>query len=283
MPLTLALTFIVHYPLNTRSHMKAASLIEVLVAAHLSGYVDADNFPERGGIMLIAPPGQLKSTFIKQCYNAYHPSVVTMSDINVETLNKMRPKISQGYIRTLALPAFEKIYERNPQTASNIEGHIKAFVDEGFMLPSFANQNMLAQSEARCLVVGGLVDDCYRRKFDRWDENGFVRRFMWCSFQLKDPQMLIEAIHKWERIEFEDRVPLLPNHKIKMTVTPEESKYMMRILESQNCPATPYALLKKIFAVLKWKFNREDDKKRPMEIIRDFSECLGKRMARMTL
>jgi hypothetical protein len=263
--------------------VKAYSLIEVLIAAHLSAFVDADEFPERGGLMLIAPPGNMKSTFIKSCYRSYMPSAIIMSDVNVETLNKMRDKMAQGYIRTLALPAFEKIYERNPQTAKNIEGHLKALVDEGFNLPSFRDQQMLGQSEARCLVVGGIVQACYARHFSNWEENGFNRRFVWSSFQLADPYVLVAAIHNWQRIEFDHRMPAMPQRRIKMNVTIAESLEVRHMLDQQGCGATPYALIKKILSVLKWRYNRPGDEKKPMQIMRDFSQSLGQKMAKLTL
>jgi len=234
--------------------------------------------------MLIAPPGSMKSTLINACYRPYMPSAIIMSDVNVDTLNRMRIRMTQGYTITLALPAYEKIYERNPQTAKNLEGHIKALVDEGFNLPSFQDQQMLGQSEARCLVVGGMVQTCYARHFSEWEENGFNRRFIWSSFQLKDPHMLTDAIHNWERITIEHRIPPMPqNRRIKMSVSVEESNLLQRMMSQQGCNATPYALLKKILAVLKWRFNRPEDRKKPMEIMTDFSQSLGTRMAKLTL
>jgi hypothetical protein len=263
--------------------VKIVTLLEVLVAAHLTAFVDSDQFPERGGIMFIGPPGNLKTTIIKQALKPYQPAAAIMSDLNVETLGRMKPHMANGHITTLALPAFEKLYERNPQTANNLEGHLKGLVDEGFSNMSFQDQRMLGQIEAHALVVGGLVNTCYQKKFSKWDDEGFARRFIWSSFQLKDPGILTQAIHNWERLEFESRAPIRPQNKIKMTVTKEESKALMDMMRQQHCEATPYALMKKILAALKWKFHRSDEQKRPMQIMKDFAESLGQRSARLEI
>ena len=68
-----------------------------------------------------------------------------------------------------------------------------------------------------------------------------------------------------------------------MTVTKEESKILRHLIGQQHCEATPYALMKKITAVLKWKFHRRDEEKRPMQIMMDFGESLGQKMGKLEL
>lgn len=262
--------------------MKASSLIEVLIAAHLSAAVDAVDFPERGGIMLLSPPGNLKSTLISVALEPYMPQATVLSDINVETLNRMRPQMANRNIRTLALPAFEKIYERNPQTASNVEGHIKALVDEGFSRASFQDQSMLGQVKARCLVIGGLVPVCYERQFHKWQDSGFNRRFIYSSFHLKDPEIIIRAIDAWKRIEFDALQPMAPS-SIKMSLSKEESDLCKMMLRFQYCNATPYALMKKIYAVLKWKFQVRKEASRAKNIMMDFATSLTSKTTELTL
>lgn len=263
--------------------MKLFSLVEVLTAAHLTAYVTSEAFPERGGIMLLAPPGQLKTTIINNSLMPYVPQAMISSDINVDTLNRTHDQMSNGQIITLALPAFEKIYERNPQTASNVEGHIKGMCDEGFLLPSYKDQRMLGQTKARVLVVGGLVKSCYERHFTRWQENGLTRRFMWSSFHLANPEILTNAVHKWERIKFQNRIPTVPSDKIPMNVTRAESEELRKMILQQGSDVTPYMLLKKILACLKWKFDGRSEKKIPMEIMRDFGVSLGQASAKLEL
>jgi len=44
----------------------------------------------------------------------------------------MRDDIAGGRINTLSFLEMEKIYQRHASTSSNIEGHLKAMVEEGF-------------------------------------------------------------------------------------------------------------------------------------------------------
>ncbi|HMD53731.1 MAG TPA: hypothetical protein VKJ65_04190, partial [Phycisphaerae bacterium] len=140
--------------------------------------------------MFVAPPGQWKSTVIEVSTEHYSDSIV-LSDVNVQTLNAMHDELGQK-INTLAFPAFEKIYERNPQTSANIEGHIKALVAEGLSLASFEDQRMPGSYKARSLVIGGIPPVVHRRRFADWRDNGFYRRFIWSFFHFKDPRVIID-------------------------------------------------------------------------------------------
>jgi hypothetical protein len=245
----------------------------VVNAAHLSASVESP-FTQRGGLMMVAPPGNFKSTLLKFTLENY-PDAIVLSDINVQTLMPMRDEIAAGRYRTLGFPAFEKIYERQQATASNVEGIIKAMVDEGFSEASFQGHRMLGKFEARCCIIAAIIPSLYRDKFQKWHENGFSRRFLWCFYQLSDPNVLVSAIHEWKRIQFnEDETPVLPLSNLPFTVTPEESRQILVLLKNQHGKELPFIMMKKILSVLKWRFKKHPS--RPMEIIRDFSESLGK-------
>src|SRR5215470_12602557 len=106
--------------------MKSSSLIQILAAAHLSYAIDSvpDAFSQRGGIMLVGPPENMKTT-LATCLEKYSNALV-VADMNVKQLVKVRDQISCGRYRTLVLPAFEKLYKRDADTASNVEGHLLA-------------------------------------------------------------------------------------------------------------------------------------------------------------
>src|SRR6476646_6884687 len=134
--------------------MKARSLLEVIDAAHLSYYVESP-FPSRGGLMLVGPPGVLKSTFIASGLSDY-PSALVLSDLNVQQLVRLRDDLSGGRYTSIGFTEFEKLYQRASSTSENIEGHIKALVEEGFTRASFEDQRMATMS-ARALVVGAMT------------------------------------------------------------------------------------------------------------------------------
>jgi hypothetical protein len=228
---------------------------------------------------MVAPPGQWKSTIIEVSAEQY-PDNITLGDVNVQTLNAMHDELGNK-VHTLSFPAFEKIYERNPQTASNIEGHIKALVAEGLSLASFEDQRMPGSYKARCLVIGGIPPVIHREKFAKWRDNGFYRRFVWTFFHFKDPRIIIDAIHEWKKIELDFDVPVMPSKLLEMDVTESESQRIYKMLRVQGGEAIQFVLLKKMFTVLKWRYKK--DPAQAMRIIEDFGSSLGKSPAELTI
>lgn len=261
--------------------MKVSSLIEILSAAHLSAYVDGP-FDGRGGIMLVAPPGTLKTTIIKLL--DVFPNCCVLSDINVPTLNDMREDIANNRIRTLAFGELEKLYARHPATASNIEGILKAMVEEGFRHAAYDDQRMECR-EAKCLLVAGMTQQLYRRKFKQWMDDGFARRFLWSHFVLEYPDIILEAIDRWKRIRLTEPVVFgVPaGHKIEYQVTDRETKWLRSLLPRRIDPAAAYILLKKILCVLYMRYPRSKYGDRALSIIEDFSESLQPRGANLQI
>lgn len=257
--------------------MRASSLIECISAVHQSKYVNGD-YAQRGGIFLVAQPGMLKSTFIKQALEEYPDSLI-LNDINITTLTQLKNSLLDGRYSTLGFGEFEKLYQRNPATAVNIEGHIKALVEEGLLNPSFVDQRSPGMV-ARCAVVGGLTPSCFQRQFTKWENNGFLRRFLWCNYTLQNPDAIIDAISKWRLLSFGKVVVKTPgNKRIPYDLTKEEDGMIKHIIMQQPSRETPYVIAKKIFCVLKWRHNA----KKAKEIFTDFSACLSSKGAFLEL
>jgi hypothetical protein len=252
--------------------MSLNSFMEVLVAAHISHFVDSP-FNERGGIMLVGPPSSLKSTILMSAYKPF-PDAMVLGDINVQTLMYLRDDIACHKTNTMAFTEFEKLYQRHVSTASNIEGHIKAIVAEGFTHNSNEDQRM-ATLTARALVVGAIVPGCYRKHYTDWMGSGFLRRFLWCIFRMKNPSVLMDAIDEWKKIQIEEGLsyPINLGNIIPFDVTREESTKIRQWIRFQPGQEIPFVLLKKILSVLKWHHRR--DGKNAMKILEEFSRCLG--------
>lgn len=265
--------------------MKASSLLQVLAAAHLSYNIEdvPDAFSQRGGIMLVGPPENLKTT-LAQCLSKYNNAMV-VGDVNVKQLVKIRDQISQGRWRSMVFPAYEKIYKRDADTASNVEGHILAMTEEGMGHASFEDHDTFVRL-AKCFVVGACVEEWYRRNAARWLRDGFTRRFLWCHFILDDPDIIRRAIFEWDPLTLggKDDLPGIPIDRIKMNVTPAERKRISQLLEGQEGKSTPFVLCNKILTMLKWRY-RENHKPevRAMEVFEDFAQSLSKRGARLKI
>lgn len=260
--------------------MKISTLIEVISAAHVS--YNLRNVPpeweQRGGIMLVAPPGNMKTAIITTALSEY-PNALLYSDLNVRQLVIIADEIANKKYRTLAFPDYEKIYKRDSDTSANVEGHIAAMAEEGFSHASFEDKRMFKR-EARALIVCGMVETLYRRKFMQWNGDGFQRRFLWCHYQIGEPEIISKAIHDWKPISFGD-VPLLTMSldKIPFDVTDEESKHILTMLtDHEGGQASPFVLMKKIFAVLKWRHRKQKDGTlKALSVLADFATCLSRR------
>jgi len=216
--------------------------------------------------MLVGPPGMLKTTIIRQALSPY-PSALSLSDLNINSLMSIRESLIAGRYSTIAFGEFEKLYARRADTAANIEGVIKQLIEEGFTRASFEEQDCITTT-ARTLVIGAMTYNFYSNRITGWRESGFKRRFIWSGIKLKDPLKLMEAIRKWELIDI-DGIPRRYTAKpIPFDVTEDESKKLEKLIRGQWEP-TVYVLLKKIFAVLKWKHK---DAKHAMNLVESFCE-----------
>ena len=262
--------------------MKLESLLEVLAAFHLTSFVESP-MKDRGGIAIVAPPGSLKSSIIISCLGDYSDTL-SLSDIDAKTLNALTPDFETGRYHTLALPDFEKIYQRNPATAANAEGVIAALVAQGRTEASYDDHRTLGLATARAAVVLGMVPSVVKRRVTEWLDNGFARRFLWVNFQLANSRAIVDAIHNWSRIQFDDNIAVqLPSKKgiPNMEVTPAESRRLEVMIKAQYDLSIPLLIMRRILVVLKWKYR--DDTKKPMMILSDFAESLGKNRAKLDI
>ncbi len=258
--------------------VRATSVIEVLSAAHLTRYVDSNVFQQRGGLFLVAPPGCLKSTLIGNSVRCY-PDCLRLADLNVQMLSNMKGSFIEGKYTTMAFGEFEKLYQRNPSTAANLEGQLKAMVEEGFSKNSFEDQRTVT-FESRILLIGGITPSCYTRLYTRWLEGGFARRFLWSSYVMDNPSVIADAIDRWKSLNFGKSTKEYPNNGIiPYSVTKSESTKIRNLLGTQPAIDSPFILMKKILCVLKWRHRQN----KAMDILEDFSESLGERPARLII
>ena len=255
-------------------------MLEVLDAAHLSKHICCP-FEQRGGIMLVGPPATLKTTFIKNVFENHHDALV-MSDLNIQTLIKLRDDLRVGRYNTFAFTEFAKLYQRRGDTASNLEGSIAMLVEEGFHKASFEDQRM-AIRRARCLVVGAMTNNFYEQHYDDWSKSGFLRRFLWSNINISNGYLLMDAIAKWTPLELGEYKTKTPGNKnIPYETTDTENTMLRKFIKEQPGEHTPFVLMKKILSVLKWKYAKENIKK-PMAIMTDFAESLRREGGEITL
>lgn len=260
--------------------MKLITLIEVLDAAHLTAFIDGP-FPQRGGIMLIGPPETMRTTAIEIALGQ-HPGALILSDVNMRTLTSIKDEFSNGRYSSIGFLDYQKLYERGQQTAVNVEGTIRQMIEEGFTRTSHEDPSA-PSTKARAFIVAAVVESFYRQKAIGWRDTGFMRRWLCCLLHM--PPMsrakLVDAIHKWEKIDFEGIFRINPTVPIPYNIDTDESEWLMAMVKHQPSQATPFVLIKKIYSVLKWKY-----KKKPSlatQILDDFAPCLSKHGAPIIL
>lgn len=256
--------------------MRVISLIEVISAAHIAKYVEGP-FTQRGGIMLVGPPGHWKSSIIQASLLEYPDSLI-LSDINLQELARLKDALVGGRYTSIGFGEFEKLYERNPQTAANVEGTLRAMVEEGFDKMSFQSQQMQSM-KAQIFVVGGMTPSAYAKRFQAWIDSGFARRFLWVNYRLENPDIIVEAIRNWKKHEFgrpSFRVPA--NRQIPYKISRDVDSAIEKMLDHQPSKETPFVVMKKIYCALSWRYNA----RKARQIMEDFAPGLSRTGANLT-
>ena len=244
-------------------------MVEILGAAAHAWAVDW-NFRQQGGIFIAAPPGQLKTFMMQALENV--PGVKTISDLTSRELDKIHARIESKEIKTLVFLELPKIYERKYETATNIMGHIRSLVDEGFSGISASQSGI----KSRCTVLAAMPLKFQRQHEAEWDDNGMGRRVIFSRFVLARPEIIERAIVTGERIKTSASFPV-PFDPIKMSVTEAESQELLLILKrSEQSTGTPLVLLKKIVSVLRWRAKEMHRKDDSMELVREFACSMGR-------
>lgn len=232
--------------------MQLSTLFDVITAAHLTAYVDSP-FESRGGIILVAYGESLK-TSVLEVLEFYHPAALIQTDLTVQAMAKLRDRIAIGHINSLVLTDFQKIYERHMQVASNVEGTLRAMVAEGFSSLAFQEQQ-INRPKARALVLGAITPAFMEKQFERWQETGFARRFLFPVYHLSDPSVLVESVIQQRLIDFGSGVIQVPrNRTIPFRVNQEEGERLHHMLRYQYGTAIPLQLCQKMLAALKWMY-----------------------------
>lgn len=265
--------------------MKIRQMIEVICAMHLSSRVEGP-FNSRGGVMLIGSPGAFKTSLLA-VLDANYDDALMLSDVNVSTLTDYRSGMQSGRIRSIVLPELAKLYERNPATASNVIGTVRALVDEGFRAASFEDAR-IQRTVSKCTVFGALTPALQAKHYKEWVDTGLSRRFLWSLISLADEQALEDAVSKWQRIDF--RMPILPrppidNSRIPVLSTDTERRHLLKFLKHQpgDSRIVQHSALVKIHAVLKWWYQQTRDRRDPMETVAAFGTSLGNYGAQLEL
>lgn len=258
--------------------LTANEFVELICAVHLSAFVEGP-FTEHGGLMVVGPPGMLKSTFIEVLDKQYHDAVM-LSDVNVQMLTQLRDAIANRNITTLVLPELAKLFERHANTAANVEGTLRAMAGEGFTAASFEDAR-INRLRARATIIGAMTPSTQAAHFKQWEESGFNRRFIWSLIRLSDPNILDQAVVEWRLVNFQ--VKHVPRHPVGSEMIPnrtlrEERVQLRNLVKYQpgGSHSLQLQLLTKMLAVLRYWYDSVGDTRDPMQTMLNFAPALGR-------
>jgi hypothetical protein len=258
--------------------MEFRSLCEVISAAHLSRYVEGP-INDRGGLILVAPPGHMKTTAAEILRE--YTGVTIVSNVTVTSLTAMKDDFLAASTTTLVFSDIANIYRRHGSVSSNIEGVIMGLAGEGFRKPAFSDQRIQAVP-ARCLIIGCATPKFVEGKEGEWQDSGFYRRFIWARYLLSNPEVLEEALKRWKRYEIEEmfRIKAVNGRPILYSLSDSEQDIVYHSLRFMKDRKTSIVLAQKILSVMKWKFRQGT---RASDIWSDFAESLTPDGAKVSL
>lgn len=253
--------------------MKIGTLVEMLSGFHLSHYVHSQ-FPERGGAILVGPPGHLKTAMLETLSN--YPNAFVVSDLTVRQAADYREDMIGGKLITLGFADVAKLYARASHTSANIEGFLQAITSEGFRATNWED-NRLMVVPARCLVLGCMTLSFYTQNATRWIKQGLARRFLWLNIRLSRPDIVLNSIMANQRLEFgrngfSNKIPA--GSMIPLDLETREKNTIRHMIRYQPGPELGYILLSKAYSALKWKFPKE--KGVAEAILKDFAPALSR-------
>jgi hypothetical protein len=263
--------------------LSLSTLCEVICAFHLASYVKGP-IADRGGLMIVAPPGNLKSTSLL-LLEKHYANAVTFSNLNTKTLTRLRGDLMAGTVRTLILPDLQSIYAGDPRTADRLEAAIMQMVSEGHIGASWEDSRHRKFS-TRCAVFAAMPNAFFERRAPIWEDNGFLRRFLWVFYRFKNPYLLTESLVKWQRARVNGKlvVPQVPMDEIEDTATEVERRELLSMLKYQPGPhETQLVLWARALSALRWHYKRIGDPRNAMDTMREFSGSLQSEAVELTL
>jgi hypothetical protein len=268
-----------HVARRWTGEVKAETILEAICAFHLSSYVSGP-VRDRGGLMLVGPPGVLKTTLLDVLDENYH-NTISASNLNTTTLLKLQTQFYNGAMRSLVLPDVQAMYAGDPRTAQRLEQALMQLAGEGHRGASWQDSRF-QKFRSRCTIFGAMTQKLHEKFSNAWEESGFLRRFLWASYTLKDPEILMNALEQWKRAEIGAiKIPALPaNGVIPDTLTIADRKEIRSWLKHQPTPhEIQFALLCRATSALAWHYKTHRIPKRAMQTMRDFAEMLQKEAA----
>lgn len=263
--------------------VRLEAILEVVCAIHLASFVTSP-VEDRGGLMIVGPPGSLKSTAIDILDANYH-NAVSVSNLNTTTLLQMQDQLQSGAVRSVIVPDLQALYAGDPRTVGRVEQAIMQLAAEGHRGASWQDARF-QRFKSRCTVFSAMTAKFFERHANPWNDSGFLRRFLWVAYRLDDPETLMRAITHWQRAELGSiTIPQVPaNGEIPDRLTVADREKIRSWVKHQPGPhEIQFSLLCRAASVLIWHYERRKIKRKAMTTLEEFSRTLHKDAALVQL
>jgi hypothetical protein len=204
------------------------------------------------------------------------------SKLNGRQWNDIKDQYVGNQRTYIALPEFENLYRGATSTAMHIEAILQEVIEDGYT--HGPNQDpTIPRMPARALLIAGITPGLLARHWRQW-EDGFQRRGLWCHFRLHNPEEIVKAIRNWHKLDLGTVQTRPATGEIAMDIDEQESQMLEPFMREQpGRNGTGYVLLKKIAAVLKWRYKRTKQPDHWKTIIKEFGQCLAPKGADVEL
>lgn len=235
--------------------------------------------------MLVGPPGVLKTTLLDVLDDNFH-NALSISNAFMQSMGKLQPSFYNGQVRSLCFPDLQSVYAGDPRTSGRIEQMMMQLAGEATRTISGGQDARHAKFKGYCTIFACMTDSFYQERANRWDNSGFLRRFLWSTYTLNDPEILIRAIMQWTRADLGAmRIPSLPNGGyIRESLSEDERKQIFIWLRHQPIPhEIQFQVFCKAVSALRWHYEQIGVKKDAMATMHEFAETLQRDAALLVI
>lgn len=235
--------------------------------------------------MLVGPPGVLKTTLLDVLDDHYH-NALSVSNSFMQTMKKLQSSFYNKQIRSMCFPDLQSIYAGDPRTSNRIEQMMMQLSGEATRTIGGEQDARYAKFKGYCTMFTAMTDSFFNEHVGKWEESGFLRRFLWSTYTLYQPDILMDAIENWQRAELGYfLIPTIPlTGAITETLEQHERHTIRALLRHQPGPhELQFQVLCKATMALKWHYRNNGIKKKALETVQLFSRTLGKDAALIVL
>lgn len=150
-----------------------------------------DHRPKPASIVLVGPPGKMKTELLMRFYGERHginPTIKLRSDLTVRGLWGLLERAEKGRCTHVLLPEFNRVFQRKLSTVTGCIGTMTEAMDEG-VHESDVGPMKLTFNEARLGIIGAMTASTLRKRRELLAESGFIDRSLLLPWDPPDEQI----------------------------------------------------------------------------------------------